>query len=85
MPTTTVRIGERARQALKELSDQTGKPMGTLIEDMLERYRRERLLDEFNAAYAALRADPEAWEEELQERRAWDSTLMDGLRDEGEY
>jgi hypothetical protein len=26
--------------------------------------------------------DCELWEEELQERRAWDVTLMDGIEDE---
>jgi hypothetical protein len=30
-----------------------------------------------NAAYAALRADPVAWQQELAERAAWDVTLMD--------
>jgi hypothetical protein len=29
--------------------------------------------------YAALRADTEAWAEELKERKLWEATLMDGL------
>lgn len=28
---------------------------------------------------AALKADPEAWAEELAERKLWEATLMDGL------
>ena len=39
----------------------------------------QRFWDEYNAAYARLRADPEAWRAELQERALWDNTLMDGL------
>ena len=39
----------------------------------------EAFLDEVNAAYARLRADPEAWDEELAERRLWDRTIGDGL------
>jgi AbrB family looped-hinge helix DNA binding protein len=39
------------------------------------------LLEETNRAYAALRADPQAWEEELAERRRWETTLADGLDD----
>jgi AbrB family looped-hinge helix DNA binding protein len=40
---------------------------------------RRRWLQETNAAYADLRADPAAWQAELAERAAWDATLMDGL------
>ena len=29
--------------------------------------------------YSTLKADPEAWVEELAERKEWDATLMDGL------
>jgi len=32
---------------------------------------REGILNEANAAYAALRADPQAWEAERAEREAW--------------
>ncbi len=35
---------------------------------------------ETNAAYAELRANPEAWAEELAERKVWEATLVDGLR-----
>jgi hypothetical protein len=34
------------------------------------------------ADFAALRADPEAWAEELAERALWDNTNADGLEDE---
>lgn len=40
---------------------------------------RQQLLEETNRAYAALRADAEAWRAELAEREAWDATLSDGL------
>lgn len=48
----------------------------------MEEYRRRRFLEEVNAAYAALREDPEAWSEIEEERSAWDATLGDGLPDE---
>lgn len=41
--------------------------------------RRRRLFEETNRAYAAIRADPDAWQEELAERALWDATLLDGL------
>jgi len=43
----------------------------------------EAFLDEVNAAYARLRADRRAWEEELAERQLWDCALGDGLETDG--
>ena len=39
-------------------------------------------MDEANAAYARLQGDHKAWKEELNERRAWEATLNDGLETE---
>lgn len=47
----------------------------TLPDEMVGR----DLLVETNRAYAALRADPEAWKEERRERALWEGTLADGL------
>jgi hypothetical protein len=44
-----------------------------------EAEERDRFVEEYNAAYAELRADPEAWAEEQCEREAWESTLCDGV------
>ena len=35
-----------------------------------------------DASYKALKADPDVWALELEERAEWDATLMDGLEDE---
>lgn len=40
---------------------------------------REEFIDQVNAGYAALRADPTAWAELERERRSMDGCLMDGL------
>ena len=45
----------------------------------VEALRRQHILEETNAAFAALRSDPQAWEEEQEERRAWDTTFADNL------
>lgn len=41
-----------------------------------------QVLAETNRAYAALRADPKAWNEERRERALWEGTLADGLESE---
>ena len=48
----------------------------------IEAYRPQLLIEQVNAGYAALRADPEAWAEELRERELWDQTNLDGLESE---
>lgn len=83
MSSATVRISEKGRKILKELAEQEHKSMPDILDELLEAERRRRFFEGVNAAYEALRQDPEAWEEELAERRLWDTTLMDGL-DEGE-
>ena len=45
----------------------------------LTKAQRQRFFEEANADYAALRADPVAWQEVLAERALWENTLMDGL------
>lgn len=47
--------------------------------DPVEALRRQRFLDQVNAAYASLRADPRKWRDIEAERKAWDRTLGDGL------
>jgi hypothetical protein len=57
--------------------------MQTILDEAVERYRRQRFLEEVNAAYAALGEDPAASKAARQERAAWEKTLADGL-DPGE-
>ncbi len=78
----TVRISEQTHETLRLLSERRGMPMTEVMADAVERLRREDLLRRTNEAYAALRQDPEAWEDELREREAWETTLADGLAEE---
>ena len=51
--------------------------MQTVLNQALEHYRRQRFLEDTNKAFAALRSDPEAWQQEQQEREVWEQTLAD--------
>jgi hypothetical protein len=75
----TTRISASAHDTLRELSKAEGKPMLALLDEAVESLRRQRFLEQVNAAYATLRADPRSWEAIEDERRAWDATLPDGL------
>ncbi|MGI8642545.1 MAG: toxin-antitoxin system protein [Thermomicrobiales bacterium] len=61
------------------MAKQTGLSTPQLLDRIIESERRRLIFDQADAAYAALQADPEAWEAELSERRLWDTTLADGL------
>ena len=74
-----IRISAHAKAVLRALALHEGKPMQAVLDEAIEHYQRERLLDEANRAYARLKSDPDAWKEELTERGQWDATLADGL------
>jgi predicted transcriptional regulator len=75
----TVRVSEKTHNRLRELAVQTGQPMQTILEQAVEDYRRRCFFDELSRAFAALRGDPQAWAQELEERSAWEVTIADGL------
>ncbi len=54
-----------------------------LPDDRTEANRRRELLAETNRAYAALKADPEAWKAERKEHALGEGTLADGLEAQG--
>lgn len=78
----TVRISERTHRTLSQLKHSTGQSMPSLIEQAVERWQREHLLREANAAWAAIIADPAARAEIEAERALWDATVADGLEPE---
>lgn len=79
MSAPSVPISEASHKSLCELAAKTGQSLQAVLDRAVEEYRRKVFLDELNAGYAALRADSQAWAEELTERKLWDATLMDGL------
>jgi hypothetical protein len=67
---------------LDELARLEHVPLAEVLAKAVEAYWGQRLAELSNAAYSALRADPQAWHELEQERAAWEATLADGLDDE---
>ena len=79
MTTVSVMIEPETHQVLQDLAIRTAEPVEVVLKRALEEYRRKRFWDETNAAYAALRADPQVWQEELAERALTEGTLADGI------
>jgi type II secretory pathway pseudopilin PulG len=76
--TYTVTIDNTFYKILAELSASSGTSIQAVLEQAIEQYRRQQFLETANQAYIALRNNPEAWQEELEERSLWDTTLEDG-------
>jgi predicted transcriptional regulator len=79
MASTTVRVTEHTHALLRELAAASGEPLQQVLEEAVERYRRERFFADLHAAYARLADDRSGWDEELDERTQLDGTLADGL------
>ena len=80
MPLT--RISEQAYKTLQMLAKKNKESQTKIIEKSLEAYRRELFLKEANAAYNALKADSKKWNEEQVERKTWDHTVDDDLKED---
>lgn len=81
MTNTTVRINPADHTMLRRIARQSGESMRSSLTKAIELYRRQTFLQEANEAFAAMRKDPKAWQEELKERKDWDSTLQDDIKD----
>lgn len=79
MSTPQIQLSETSHRILCEIAEKTGQSPTDVHDKALDAYRRKLFFEQLNADYAALRADPQAWAEELEERKLWDATLMDGL------
>lgn len=83
--TVTVRVDRTTHARMVEIAEAERRNLTELVALAVDLYWRERMFEQADAAYAALRADPianAAWEAEMA---LWDSTLMDGLENEPPY
>lgn len=74
-----LRISKETHEMLKELARQEGVSMQSVLERSLVEYQKNRFFDSLGAAFGALKADPQSWAEEQQERAIWSNTLSDDL------
>lgn len=81
MSCKVVRIDAKTREILEALAAESGLRMNAIVARAIEYYRRQAFFQRTSTEYAALRRDQKAWEELKQERRMWDATLSDGLKE----
>jgi len=81
MISTTTRIEPKAHNMLRRIARQSGESMQFSLTKAVELYGRQIFLQKANIAFNALRRDPKAWQEELNEREDWNATLLDDIKD----
>lgn len=78
----TVRVSARTHQELRELSRESREPITLILARAVERYRRQRVLDEATFQYDQILLHPAARAEFQAEVRELEGTLLDGLEDD---
>jgi predicted transcriptional regulator len=76
---TMIRVEQATHKKLRALASRTGETMPQLVAAAVEEFEPKLFWEQVNQEFTALRADPKAWKQELEERAAWDTTLSDGL------
>jgi predicted transcriptional regulator len=79
VPTSTVRVTPETRAVLLELAKESKQPMQHIVARAVEQLRRQMVLERATRAYASLRARPDMWKEERDERLMWDGAIADDL------
>jgi hypothetical protein len=74
-----MRVSPASWKSLRDISDSANESMQAILDKAVETYRRQFFLEQMNKGFAALKANPDAWRQELAERAEWDVTLKDDL------
>jgi len=74
-----VRLSEEAHKTLRRLAEENAKTMQAILEEAVKQYEKHLFFKGAEEDYRLLKADPQAWAEELEERKLWENTLMDGI------
>jgi hypothetical protein len=75
-----LRVAAQTHETIRAIAEGKGTTMQQVVEEAVEAYRRQMILDASNAAYARLLQSGEG-REAAGELQAWDVTLADGLED----
>jgi predicted transcriptional regulator len=79
MDSLTIRVSRSTHTLLRELANEADATMAEIVDRAVRDYQRRQFWAEYQAAYAALQADPAASADFRGEIEAWDATAGDGL------
>ncbi len=76
------RVNHKTHIMMKELAESNGISMQFVLDNAVEGYRRKSFLEALNEEFSELRCNPEGWQDEKEERKHWDQSLSDDLKEE---
>ena len=80
-----VKISAANHLRLQEWAAADDRPMGEIVNELIERYDRERFWQTAREQLARLKDDPVAWRDYLDEVEEFDVLVGDGLENEAPY
>ncbi|MBI1976495.1 MAG: hypothetical protein HYS56_03190 [Candidatus Omnitrophica bacterium] len=80
MASNIIRINPASKEIVMGFAKSYRVSLPTMLDRVIEDYRRRRLLEQANTAYEVLKKDPKQWEAYQREMQLWDQALSDGLR-----
>jgi hypothetical protein len=69
------RIRHDTHEFVREAANRTGRSMPEILDQAVEELRRLSFLQDLAEDFTALKKNPRAWQDELEERAAWDGAL----------
>ncbi len=73
-----MRVSRELRDKVKQLADQEDRAMSAVLDDAVERYRRQQLLQAAGVAYRVLSQDERIQRNLLAERNLWLNYGLEG-------
>lgn len=80
-----VKISAANHARLQKWADTDERPMGDIVNELIERHDRERFWNQAYEQLARLKADPVAWQDYMEEIAVFDALAGDGLEGEDPY
>jgi len=84
-PHAVVKISSTSHAKLREIAKSEQRPMGDIVNDLIERYELEQFWKQAHDAVERLRSDPVAWQDYRDEVQMLQGGSMDGLENEPPY
>lgn len=84
-PQAVVKISSASHARLREMAEAEQRPMGEIVNDLIERYELEQFWKRAHEAVERLRSDPVAWNDYQEETQMLQGGSMDGLEEEPPY
>ncbi len=75
----TIRVSRSTHEMLRSLAKSSNSTITAVVDEAVRDLQRKKFWADFNERCAAIKADPVAWDDLLQEDATWTTTLADGL------